>query len=1049
MTLSAPIILLPTKGLDYTTDVEIQTLSGTTVSETKKITVNGSTYGVSYTTGDTIWAWTGTIVMGVNAISIIAEDNIGSPSLPATINITLVQDVSFITVAPPTGVKIKESQDQVEIVNVQNSEVETIGYNYYVSLISGGINGTYVKINPQMVTDFSSYQDVSEVLSSVVDTAGNIRVTTTTEEITRVFSYSQIFDKVAYTNLVATGQLPAATFSNDTPFFFVVSAVIYDSVLGQVTESAYSQELQGSPLTITTGIQDLPARTQNDIILTLSSEIMTANPGISLLPGTVVRDMMDPVSEEMSRVYIIQNFLSRALSVSALQDFDDSNHDGISDPVSSSIPKQTLKMALGLTSDLDVQIIIDSQFDKLAANVDVRRKSASAAIGSVTFYTTTPPIRDMIVNQYAIVSSQGNLDQGIPSQNYQVLQTKILSWINRDQFYNPQTNRYELLVDIQCTNNGSIGNTDSYTVTTISSGIDTNFQVENPNPISFGTDRESNYDLATRIELAMFADTGTKGGYTKTAIGVQGVRRVNVQDAGAPLMIRDYDPVKDEHVGGKVDVYIQGERTLQVTDQIAFSYESIGGVGALSQENFPVINAPAFEFQSQNSRVSAHTPIFEVTKVSNVTRANDYDLTGYQIIGDGDTIKLDETLTRNVAIGLASADLIRVDYKFRSSDTFILQNQPVTGIVSVVGQLSGTLTTDNYELVKLQDPLDEGSSTIATDGLRIKFANGLPRTEFQTITDESHVLILGTPEPMNFIGSDPTTLLIKNTAKTITYIENVDYRVIPGSSTVATQIEMIESGSISNGQTVLISYTCIENFVITYTTNGLLASVQAELDTMKHACADVIAKQAVENGIDFAFTVVPKATVTNTPLLTSKIRTAIANYVSQLSIGSSVTQSEIVHIIQSLPDVNYVVLPMSRMVKSDGSFIIRDDIGRTQFQIFNDGMARSYITTIPVLTYATIDKGGPENYFRGVFENNLPLVLQEDPLEVSGGAGRAYIQADGKLVVSTKDGQIPDIKDYQVAYFVYGEKGSKDINVASIEYLTVGNLTVSYDVPRG
>jgi hypothetical protein len=432
-----------------------------------------------------------------------------------------------------------------------------------------------------------------------------------------------------------------------------------------------------------------------------------------------------------------------------------------------------------------------------------------------------------------------------------------------------------------------------------------------------------------------------------------------------------------------------------------------------------------------------------------VTRSNDYDITGYQIIGDGDTIKLDETLIRNVTIGLASADLIRVNYKFRSSDTFVLKNQPVTGIVSIVGQLSGTLTTDNYELVKLQDPLDEGFSTISTDGVRIKFANNLPLTDFQTITDEPHVLILDMPESLNFIGADPVSLIIRNSTRTVIYIENVDYRVTPGSDTVATQIEMLESGSISNGQTVLISYTAIENFVITYTTNGLLKSVQAELDTMKHACADVIAKQAVENGIDFAFTVIPKATVTNTPLLTSKIRTAIANYVSQLSIGSSVTQSEIVHIIQNLPDVNYVVLPMTRMVKSDGSFIVRDDIGRTQFQIFNDGLARSYITTVPVLTYATIDKGGPENYFRGVFENELPLVLQSDVLDVSGGAGRAYIQADGRLVVSTRDGQIPDIKDYQVAYYVFGEKGSKDINAASIEYLTVGNLTVSYDVPRG
>jgi hypothetical protein len=75
-------------------------------------------------------------------------------------------------------------------------------------------------------------------------------------------------------------------------------------------------------------------------------------------------------------------------------------------------------------------------------------------------------------------------------------------------------------------------------------------------------------------------------------------------------------------------------------------------------------------------------------------------------------------------------------------------------------------------------------------------------------------------------------------------------------------------------------------------------------------------------------------------------------------------------------------------------------------------------------------------------------VLQDDPLDVSGGAGRGYIQSDGTIVVSTKDGQLPDTKSYEVAYYVYGETGSEDINVASIEHLRVGTFTIVYDEPR-
>jgi hypothetical protein len=160
------------------------------------------------------------------------------------------------------------------------------------------------------------------------------------------------------------------------------------------------------------------------------------------------------------------------------------------------------------------------------------------------------------------------------------------------------------------------------------------------------------------------------------------------------------------------------------------------------------------------------------------------------------------------------------------------------------------------------------------------------------------------------------------------------------------------------------------------------------------------------------------------------------------------TQSEVIHAIQSVADVDYVVLPFIKMAKADGSLIIRDDVDTPTFEVFNEGFSTSYITKISVLTYSTTDQGGPSNLFRGVFENNLPLVLQSDPLDVSNGSGRAYIQADGKIIVSTKDGSLPDTKTYQVSYYTKGEVGSKDIQVASLEYLTIGNFSVTFDTPR-
>lgn len=1047
MAIPAPVILLPSSGQDYITDTPIQTLSGTTALATDKIKVNGSLSGVSYTSGESAWAWTGTLSLGLNTLEITAiEKNTGLISTPAVIKITLSESSTIITVSAPTGVSLKRYQDKIQIINAENTEENVMGYNFYVSFQSGGVNNNYVKINSKLVDDKSFFQDAVTLISETVENTGQIRITTTTEEVVRTYYYSCDFTQDIYNVMVQQGLLPNVGFKQTVPFYFVITATIYDPILGQVSESTYSPELEGSPITIATGITDLPSRTQNDIITTYNTELMATDPGIDTKPGTVMRDIMDPVSEEQSRVYIVQDFLSRSLSVSALQDFDDENGDGVSDPVDESTKKKSLQIALYLTSADQVQRIIDDQFDKLAANVNVTRLPAQSATGTVIFYTQTAPIRDMVVNEGGQVSSTGNVDQGIPSQIYRTLETKVLPYSDREAYFNPNTQQYELEVSVEAISPGAAGNTDSYTIKTVSSGVDAGFLVENINPIQYGTDLESNYNLAARIQLALFADTGTEGGYAKTSIAVPGVRGVRVEKAGDEYMFRDYDDIRQEHIGGKVDIYIQGKKIKQVTDQIAFSFGS--GTGDLVDEQFTIVSAVSFQFKTQDPRVTAHTPIFEVSRVYNATRAATYDLTGYQIIGDGDIIDLDESLLLNATIGLSASDIILVDYKYRSSDVFILENQPVENIISVIGQLSGPLTTDNYELVKLQDPLEEGGSTIASDGVRIKFANNLPLTEFQAITDEPHILVQGVDEALEYIGVDPNSVVVTSQDKSMTYVKDADYTLASGSQTTSTTIKIIDTGLINSGDTVLVSYVAIENFIITYTTNTLLADVQTQVDKMKHACADVIVKQAVENEIDYNVVVVPKSGVTNLDLLASKIQTVVANFTSQAGVGVSVTQSDFVDSIKKISDVDYVLLPFTKMVKADGSFITRDNIGTPTFEVYNQGVSTSYITTIPVLTYKTVDKGGPENLFRGIFENNLPLVLQADPLDVSAGPGRGYIMADGKIIVSTKDGTLPDTKKYLVAYYVYGEMGSSDIQVASLEYLNIGTPVIRFDNPR-
>ena len=1046
MAIQAPVILLPSGGADYSTDTPVQTLSGTTDINTDYILVNGSTFGVSYTPGDVLWAWTGTLEDGANVLQIEGVEHLTGLHSPAvTITLTLVRTPNYVSVSAPTGVKLRRYQDKVEVICAQNPEEEVVGYNFYVYTTSGGNNGTYAKINKDIVSAYSFYEDLVEEKARSTDTAGNIRITSIVDEVIRVFYYSIDLTQDRFDEMVASGSLPSVAFIDTTPLFFVITAVIYDTTLGRVSESTYSFELEGSPLTITTGVITLPTRAQNDIILTYSQEILAGNPNVDLKPGTVMRDMLDPISEEQARIYVIQDFMARSLSVTALLDFDDSDNDGISDPVNSSLPKKALQLALNLSNASDVQNFIDAQFDALGSNVNVTRRGAVPSIGTVVFYTATPPIRVMTVYENATVSTLGDVDAGIPAQNYATLATKSIDPTNKEAFWNPATKRYELSLDVVAVISGESGNTDSYTVKAVGGGVDSDFLVENPDPIRFGADRETNRDMATRTSLALYADTGTGGGYTKVAAGVPGVRYVKVEEAGDDLMRRDYDPVRDKHVGGKVDIYIQGHREIQKTEKIAFSFQEVAAIqGGQTGEIFNIVNVASFQFKTTNSRVTAHTPIFEVSQVYNATRAKSYDIGGYIITGDGLIVNLNETSTTNKQIGLASSDIIRVDYKYRSFDVFTLRYQPVLSITSVTGALSGPLGEENYELVRLQDVLEEGNSTIAQDGLRLIYANDLPVSEFQTISGEEHVLTLGVQEPLDNIGVDLNSIIVSNVDGTTTYDLHKDYSVANQDS--ITEIEMVEGGRISSGQTVAVSYISIENFTVTYTTNDLLTQVQNQVDKMKHACADAIVKQSVENKVDFALTVIPKAGVTNLSLLTSKIRTALANLVYKLGIGQPLTQSAVVGVVNALSDVQYVILPMTKMAKANGSFIARDDIGTVIFQLYNEGMSSSFITADPVLRYKTVDKGGPENLFRGVFEDNMPLVLQDDPLLVSEGSGRAYIQSDGRIIVSTRDSQLPDLKNYQVAYYVYGETGSHDIGVTTLEYLSVGDLSVSYDI---
>jgi uncharacterized phage protein gp47/JayE len=968
---------------------------------------------------------------------------------------------------PVTGVKIKRYTDHIKVIAPQsgiflNTDCDFAGCNFYLSLTAGGGTTGYVLMNNVLVTsvDDSETEDVVIEDTSTTDTVNNLTVETLkTRQVTNLF-YTYTLDKAVIAHLVVDGKIPniflsdGQTLSEDVVYYFIVTAMIFDKTLNETVESPYSIELEGTFLRYTTTYQTLPKRSRSDILFSISQDMMTNNELISVIPGSVIRDMLDPVSLEFEKFYVIEDFIFTTLSIDTLLNFDDQDGDGVSDPVELNPRKSALMNALGITDPVNLQLLIDEQFDKLAANFNIKRKLATKAVGTVLFYTNIQPTQNILISDGLIVSSQANLDLNIASISFSVQGSQILDISNLVHYYNPTTKQYEVEANIQAQLVGSRGNVPAGSII-VSNSLPPTIAVTNSAPTRFGTDRETNQDLANRIKLAKISfDSGTEGGYSDTAYNVPGVIQARIQKAGDPLMMRDYDPETKKHIGGKVDVYVKGINNVQLVDQVAFKYDyPTDTFGNKVGEQASIINANEYTVRTTNSKVTDLSPIVSVSKVRNLTKAKDYSLVGLQIIGDGDTIVLEKNY-QNLSIGMATLDVIEINYLYRSSNSIALTSQPVEEIVSVVSSTGVVIDTSKYTLVKIEDPLQNGRSSIASDSIKFFFNENDDIPEFIQITNESHTMLLDTPTRLSLKGVDISTIVVGPGSGTgPAYLLDVDYSVTVGSESAYTYLNLLRYGKIRHGDTVLVSYKASENYSVTYIHNGLIPEVQDAIDVMKHACADTVVKESVRNLIDLSFRVVRetgtgKGGETNYSLLKSRIQTAVANYLANLKMGDTFTQGELISVIHGVDGVKEIKIPMTRMMKRNGSFISLDDLGHLTFEVYqktSGSGVTSYRTMENVLSYKTSNGGGDPNLFRGIHEDNILLTTVTSASDVAKGQGRGYIQADGRIVVSTTDGYAPQSKYYKASYYTYyaaDENIVQDLVTNEVEYLDVDSVSM-------
>jgi hypothetical protein len=1078
------------------------------------------------------------LLEGANTIVVkaILGNGTTAPRASATVRLTTDEDVSLI-VGSPTNVSVEQNNNSVTIrAEAPATSTGFQGINYYASVSAGGGVTGYTRINVSLIADGVPRQEVDQFATQTVDvpvqvdadgnptadpmyyrltgqqededeavlvtdyneryevpeTARTLRLTMSLDQVRDVVSYNFTHSRSASpTSIPPTVRV--STFVNlaaSSPLYYTVTAVFYDTATFTEYESAYSTEVLAQPMQVTTAIGSIPTVTRQNIVTKFVTAIFRSNPQIKVEAGSVLRDtVIDPYSSESERLRFLLDFYQRARTPTLLLQIDDPTGSGTSIPVAQSTYKRALQAALYLDNALAVQGLIDSAFEAYAGNFGLQRRSGVGSRGEVLFYTSRKPQGSLVIPLGTVVSGG--------SSTFNTTRAASISTAQIASYYNPVNGYYQIAVPVQATRTGSVTNLGTGQVRSVTSSLSTSLSVTNLAAMVGGQDRESNLVFTARVQNRLASvDSGTERGYLQTAADVPGVVKASVVAAGNPLMQRDLN-ADGEHKGGKVDIWVQGTNDATVTDNFAFTFE----IGQDIQ--FQILSVSELTFRALDSNLTEADPIVEMLndpdvgyEMRNASTGEVFDLTGVTITSY-DTIQLDTSIPQP-AVDLT--DVVLASYRRRTGSKFVLLRQPVAGIASVVGSVSGTLPTDSYFVGYPDAPLSYGRSTLAGDFLQIDgykddSGNTVPSGDTIVVTDESHVMVGQYAEFLDSLGANYLTIIVKSSDGLITYAGPSDpsgvpdYQISLGTQTKAVSITRTESSTIVSGGAVLISYEHDENFTVTYQTNLIVSTTQNAVDLQKHATADVVVKDAIPAALTIEATVVTKQGREPSSVDTL-LRTNLTNFFSNLRLGDPVRQSDVIDVIEQTDGVSYVVVPLSKLVRQRGGMVVREEISTDTVSesvlltSLSTNASIVYILTEP-LSAATVDGGGSGGDFRSVFQNEVPMdllpatstlislgiapasayVVGSSGVVIEGYSDDTTLQADGyvtakniisrrkaltanRVLVSVAPGYAPTDYKYAATYAVGEDAGAKNIEPGDAEYCAQGILTFTYDEDR-
>jgi hypothetical protein len=530
---------------------------------------------------------------------------------------------------------------------------------------------------------------------------------------------------------------------------------------------------------------------------------------------------------------------------------------------------------------------------------------------------------------------------------------------------------------------------------------------------------------------------------------------------------------------------VQGSSDAIISETFAFTFQTA------QDAQFIAIGDPTdLIFRAIDPTLSPTNPIVQMLDnvtlflgLRNATTGDFFDLTGYSIISHN-IIQLSNAVPQPP---YSLTDVFLGDYRYRSSNSYVLSQQPVQRIVSVTGETSGLLPASSYRLLRTEPFLLEGRSTQARNAVVLD----LTSSPLISVVSEPHVMTGFDPEFLNKLGVNPYSIRVFDVTGAIEYTGSFsgtgsfDFVIIPGTSTLPTAVQRITGSTITSGQSVVIDYEYDQNFVVRYEINAVIESVQEKIDQTKHITADVLVKAAIPVPVDIYATVVLEVGA-NRETVDSAIRRNITTFINQFRTDNPIRQSDVTAIIEETPGVSYVIQPLTKLSRAKDSYVVGDVIPTAQAGdsfLITSWSSPSNLTWLlrAELTSATTTGGGNTDEFRAVYRDTTALEIQtvlpnilspgyayfigSEGLVIPGYSDDATLIAEGyvnitmrnqrrveitrnRVIVSLPIGVSPTNIKFSATYLVGVETGPKNINPGPTEFLTLGTVEFSYDEDR-